>query len=208
MRIISGIYKGRRIQSIEGKNTRPTTNRVREAWASSITSILSEGGLQDLRVLDVFAGSGALGLELLSRGAGFCQFLENDKKSLAVLRENIAQLGLSDTQAKSCHLDSLSSQLSDFLKDEPAFDLVILDPPYKLTAERMSKLLITLAQAKLLKEHSLISYEHARTAKESLGGITLVDTPHTLVLNLVRAKKYGTIHLDFYLCCTPDEEEE
>jgi 16S rRNA (guanine966-N2)-methyltransferase len=123
MRIISGLYRGRPIIAPKGDTTRPTADRTREALFSMLTSRL--GSFEDLRVLDLFAGSGALGLEALSRGAASCTFVEQDSAALDCLRTNIAKLGAklgADVRAQSVMA----------LGPAPAaYDLILLDPPYE-----------------------------------------------------------------------------
>jgi 16S rRNA (guanine966-N2)-methyltransferase len=97
-RIIAGTHGGRRIQTPKGDGTRPTSDRVREALFSSLESEL--GGFSGLRVLDLFAGSGALGLESVSRGAEFAQFVESDAKAAAVIKANIRELGVNAAVAR------------------------------------------------------------------------------------------------------------
>jgi 16S rRNA (guanine966-N2)-methyltransferase len=121
MRIIAGEWRGRTILAPEGREVRPTTDRVREAWMSALGSTMV-----DARVLDLFAGSGALGLETLSRGAREVVFVENLKKSLDVLGKNIASLG-ADVRTKVVRKDV--SRFLDTLPDF-AFDLALADPPY------------------------------------------------------------------------------
>src|SRR6218665_1739038 len=96
MRIISGQWRGRPLDAPKGDATRPTSDRAREGLFSMLASRL--GSLQDLRVADLFAGTGALGLEALSRGAASCTFVEKDKAALDALRANIAKLGAKNTQ--------------------------------------------------------------------------------------------------------------
>ncbi|MAC11937.1 MAG: 16S rRNA (guanine(966)-N(2))-methyltransferase RsmD, partial [Sphingorhabdus sp.] len=91
MRIISGQYRGRKLAAPKGDATRPTADRTREALFSMLTSRL--GSFDDLAVLDLFSGSGALGLEALSRGAASCLFVEQDRAALDALKANIAALG-------------------------------------------------------------------------------------------------------------------
>src|SRR3982751_847893 len=91
MRIVSGRWRGRRISAPKGDLVRPTLDRVREAWMSIL-----QMDLPDARVLDLYAGSGALGLEALSRGAANADFVEKDPKSLRVLNENIQLLGAAE----------------------------------------------------------------------------------------------------------------
>jgi 16S rRNA (guanine966-N2)-methyltransferase len=135
MRIIAGLWRGRTIVAPKGDATRPTADRTREALFSMLTSRL--GDFEGLSVVDLFAGSGALGLEALSRGAGSCLFVEHDKPALDALRGNIAKLGAkADVRAQSV------------LTLGPAakpYDLILLDPPYGTGAgvvalERLSRL--------------------------------------------------------------------
>ena len=208
MRIISGTYKGRRIQAAGEKTTRPTTDRVREAWASTLGSlVVPQGSFEGLKILDAFAGSGALGIELLSRGAEYCLFLEKDKRTFNVIRENLEMLGISSESAQVNLLDTLSPLLPELLWGQEPFDIVILDPPYSLLLERVEKLLNHLAKGVLLKESSLISYEHAALVEDDLDGKIIGNPVNTLKLMLVKRKKYGTITIDYYLCCLALKEE-
>ncbi|MEQ1689251.1 MAG: 16S rRNA (guanine(966)-N(2))-methyltransferase RsmD [Sphingopyxis sp.] len=121
MRIIAGQYRGRQIVAPSGQQTRPTADRVRETLFSMLTSKL--GGFTDLAVADIYAGSGALGLEALSRGAATCLFVERDERAQATIRANIASLGASGVTVRA----------GDAEHPAPAptsFDLIFLDPPY------------------------------------------------------------------------------
>ncbi len=119
MRIIAGQWRGRPLLSPPGDSTRPTADRVREALFSMLASRL--GSFEGLRVADLFAGSGALGLEALSRGAAHCVFVENDRRAVETIRANIAALGASgEVLARSAEHAALPA---------PA-DLAFLDPPY------------------------------------------------------------------------------
>ena len=91
MRIIAGRWKGHRLQPLKGRSVRPTTDRVREAWMSALGA-----RVHDAEVLDLFAGSGALGLEALSRGAASVVLVERARSSLTVIRANVDRLGVSD----------------------------------------------------------------------------------------------------------------
>ncbi len=122
MRIISGLYRGRPIIAPKGDTTRPTADRTREALFSMFTSRL--GSFEGLRVLDLFAGSGALGLEALSRGAASCTFVEQDSAALDCLRTNIAKLGAKGADVRAQSVMALGPA--------PApYDLILLDPPYE-----------------------------------------------------------------------------
>ncbi len=122
MRIIAGQWRGRRIDAPQGDTTRPTADRTRETLFSMLVSRL--GGFDGLAVADLFAGSGALGLEALSRGAATCLFVEQDPPAIRALRANIAHLraqGQCDVRA--------ASVLSLGPAKTP-LDLILLDPPY------------------------------------------------------------------------------
>ena len=125
MRVVSGTLGGRRIEVPEGVHTRPTADRVREAVFNSLYSI---GVLEGAVVLDAFAGSGALGIEALSRGAASATFVENDRRALDVLRRNLDTLGLSD-RARVVAGDG-----SEVIVAGSEADLVLLDPPYDFDA--------------------------------------------------------------------------
>ena len=129
MRIVAGEYGGRRLVVPKGERVRPTADRVREAWMS----ILGKA-LPDARVLDLFAGSGALGLEALSRGAAHVTFVELHPASLRALDQNIAALGVAD---------SVTVHRGDAMRyakqaGESPFDVILADPPYSIDfAERL-----------------------------------------------------------------------
>ena len=120
MRIISGQWRGRQIVAPKGDATRPTADRTRETLFSMLTSRL--GSFEELAVADLFAGSGALGLEALSRGAASCIFVEQDKPALDALRGNLAKLeAKADVRAQSV--------LALGVAVKP-LDLILMDPPY------------------------------------------------------------------------------
>ena len=125
MRIIAGAWRGRPIDAPPGQATRPTADRVRETLFSMLTSRL--GSFEDLRVADLFAGSGALGLEALSRGAASATFVERDPKAVAVIRRNADKLGATEAAR------ILSSSALTLPASEP-FDLIFADPPYETGA--------------------------------------------------------------------------
>ncbi len=121
MRIIAGALRGRKLQAPDGMATRPTADRVREILFSMLASRL--GSFEGLRVADVFAGSGALGLEALSRGASFACFVEQDRRAIETIRANCASLGV---EAR-CALLARSALA---LPPAEPFDLILADPPY------------------------------------------------------------------------------
>jgi 16S rRNA (guanine966-N2)-methyltransferase len=125
MRVVAGALRGRRIATPPGATTRPTTDKVREATFNSLASM---GLLDGALVVDLFAGSGALGIEALSRGAARCTFVERDRSALAVLRENLATLGLEDRGTV------VASDVLAWLPAARHIDLALVDPPYDFTA--------------------------------------------------------------------------
>lgn len=120
MRVITGTARGRRLKTLEGRDVRPTTDRVKEALFSII-----QFELEGRTVLDMFAGSGQLGIEALSRGASKAVFVDSDKRAAAVVRENLEHTGLAD-RAEVYNADSLM-----FVRNRgERFDIALLDPPY------------------------------------------------------------------------------
>lgn len=126
MRIIAGEWRGRKLVAPKGDATRPTADRTRETLFNMLTSRL--GGFEDLRVADLFAGSGALGLEALSRGAAHCLFVEQERAAVDAIRGNIATLDARDrTSVETGSVMQLRAAR------EPQ-DLILLDPPYRTGA--------------------------------------------------------------------------
>lgn len=121
MRIIAGRWKGRRLNPLKGRGVRPTTDRVREAWMSALG-----GRLDGLRVLDLFAGSGALGLEALSRGAEEVVMVDRARSSVRVIQANMALLGAEEG------VRIVTDDAFRFIRDleAGAFDVALADPPY------------------------------------------------------------------------------
>lgn len=167
MRVVAGDLRGRRIEAPTSDATRPTTDMVREAVFNALRSLdVVEGA----RVLDLFAGTGAMGIEALSRGAAHCVFVERDRDALAVLKKNIAALGLSD-RTTVLAMDALTAA-----SRQPDIDLIIADPPYGFDQWRD---LIVDAQA------AVVVLESDR----AVGAIEGWDT--------IREKKYGRTHVAF-----------
>jgi len=139
-RIIAGTYGGRRILTPKGDGTRPTSDRVREAMFSSLESEL--GGFEDLHVLDLFAGSGALGLETMSRGAQHVQFVESDGRAAAVVRANVRELGIARAAVARTTAQAFLAHPHD-----PRFDLVFVDPPYAMDTAEVAGLVRRLSES-------------------------------------------------------------
>jgi 16S rRNA (guanine966-N2)-methyltransferase len=121
VRIIAGRWKGHRLKTMKGRGIRPTTDRVREAWMSALG-----GRLDGLRVVDLFAGTGAVGLETLSRGADEVVFVEKGKGPLRVLRANVELLGAGS--AATVVADDVFRYIRSL--EQGAFDVALADPPY------------------------------------------------------------------------------
>jgi 16S rRNA (guanine966-N2)-methyltransferase len=134
MRIIAGRWKGHAIKTLKGPKVRPTTDRVREAWMAALGE-----SLEAARVVDLFAGSGALGLESLSRGAAEVVFVERARSAVATIRANISRLG-AEEWCRVVQADAFA-----FLRREGSepFDLALADPPYgQGLAQKLLELLI------------------------------------------------------------------
>jgi 16S rRNA (guanine966-N2)-methyltransferase len=125
MRIVAGTLGGRRISAPPGSDTRPTSDRVREALFSAL------GPIGGARVLDLFAGSGALAIEALSRGADHAVLVDDNARAIAVIKANLAALGVAAERASVRRRDALRV-LRDAREAGESYDLVFLDPPYRL----------------------------------------------------------------------------
>jgi 16S rRNA (guanine966-N2)-methyltransferase len=151
-RIVAGLAKGRRL-SVPARGTRPTSERAREALFSSLAMLLD---LDGARVLDLFAGTGAVGLEALSRGARAVTFVESGRQAFDVLRHNIDTVGLDGAEA---HRRPAATHLVGG-SDEP-YNLVFADPPYALGDEQLGALLATLAVPQWLADGAVVVVERS-----------------------------------------------
>jgi 16S rRNA (guanine966-N2)-methyltransferase len=127
MRVVAGELRGRPIRTPPGEGTRPTSDRARQAVFNILEHAPWSPGLEGARVLDVFAGSGAMGLEALSRGAAEALFIETAEPALAAIRANLAAFGLG---ARGRLLRQDATRLAGRAEAEAPFDLAFLDPPY------------------------------------------------------------------------------
>ncbi|MGC6399326.1 16S rRNA (guanine(966)-N(2))-methyltransferase RsmD [Sphingomonas sp. FW199] len=161
MRIIAGQWRGRRLATPRGDTTRPTADRTREALFSMLTSRL--GSFDGLAVADMFAGSGALGFEALSRGAATCLFVEQDRDALSAIRDNATMLNIrADIRAQSVMA----------LGPAPApLDLVMMDPPYGTGAGAVA--LDKLNRLGWIADATWISIETERTEAVTIAGFTI-----------------------------------
>jgi 16S rRNA (guanine966-N2)-methyltransferase len=180
MRVIAGRLRGRRIEAPKGALVRPTYDRVRE----SVFDILGPR-VEGARVLDLFAGSGALGIECLSRGAESVTFVEKDRWALGVLRANVETLGVS-AAATVLHGNAVRLLEGRVVPGGP-FDLVFVDPPY---ASGLAALALALLSTRAdLAPGALVVVEHARGEAPEAGGGALART---------RTERYGTTEVSFF----------
>jgi len=181
MRIVGGRNKGRALKAPKGQATRPTSDRTRESVFNILTSRLS-GGFQDLTVVDLFAGTGALGLEALSRGARQTVLVDNDRAAIKIIEENVRELGEADNvtifKREATNLGPLPAQVD-------RAGLVFLDPPYKQSL--VEPALISLRDNNWFAEDALCIVE--TDAKESF------EPPEKFAV--IDQRKYGkaAIHI-------------
>ena len=153
MRVISGSARGRKILSPPDFRIRPTADRVKESLFNILNSLIA--GYDDCRALDIFAGTGNLGIEALSRGATDVVFIDSHKESVALVIKNLRMLGFAD-RGRVIERDAISA-LRSLEKREPPFQLLFIDPPYRQgLAERV---LEYLAASNLIDERSLVIAE-------------------------------------------------
>jgi 16S rRNA (guanine966-N2)-methyltransferase len=160
MRVIAGRYSGRRLTAPKGRTTRPTSERVREALYAML------GDIEGARVLDLFAGSGALGIEAVSRGAAGAVFVERDRRAIAAIEANIAALGLGEEQAL-IRREDVASALRWASNRKETYDLILIDPPYGRTPELEP--LLAAALGGLLAPGARVVLESDRRAPLQLG---------------------------------------
>ncbi len=177
IRIISGIWRGRKLEFPDKNNLRPTPDRIRETLFNWLMHDISGS-----TCLDLFAGSGALGFEALSRGAEKVFFVEKDADTLQALKMNV----------EKCATKNAEIIFSDFLKNPPKFqakifDLIFLDPPYE--SDLISKAFYWLVENDLLKDHARIYVETKKS-----------ENPLTLPSNFQILKNASTASIFYYLC--------
>jgi 16S rRNA (guanine(966)-N(2))-methyltransferase RsmD len=178
MRVIAGELGGRRLQAPRGRSTRPTSDRVREALFAML------GELDGERVLDLFAGSGALGIEALSRGAAQAVFVERDGAALRALSANLDALALGPPRAQVRRSDALAA-LQAARRREETYDLLFIDPPYSQARDWGPEL--TVALAPVLAPAARVVVESDRRA------------PLQLELELERERRYGDTSIRIHL---------
>jgi len=170
VRIIAGTHRGHRIAAPKGHDTRPTSDRVRENAFNLI------GPVDDADVLDLFAGSGAMGLEALSRGAASATFVESDRDACSVINANLDKLSLNATVLCQDALRAVSGE-------RRSYDLVLCDPPYGYDHAKLSPYL-----ARLVSDDGVLVYESSGHD----------DPPEVPGLELRTSRRYGTARLTLF----------
>lgn len=183
MRVIAGSARGRRLHPPAGSRVRPTADRVKEALFSALSSRF--GSFEGLSVLDLFAGSGGLGIEALSRGVAETLFVDSHPESITLVRKNLTMTGL-ESAAALLLMDACKA-LKRVAADGRRFDIVLVDPPYadKELSERVLKLL---AELDLLSQSSIIAFETDSRSE--------LSTPDNI--RLVSRKVYGDTAVSFF----------
>ncbi|WP_239254645.1 16S rRNA (guanine(966)-N(2))-methyltransferase RsmD [Listeria ilorinensis] len=170
MRVIAGQRKGHPLKAVPGNNTRPTTDKIKESLFSMIGPFFDGG-----KVLDLFAGSGGLGIEALSRGMDQAIFIDQAAPAIKTIHENLRSTRLLE-QAEVYRNDAFRA-LKLLAKNEHQFDLVLLDPPYK--KQELEKLMLQLSELGLLRPACLVVCEHDKTVElpERVGSLRKIKAP-------------------------------
>ena len=162
MRIVAGTWKGRLIAAPKGQETRPTSDRVREALFNSLSARLG-ADLGGAVVLDLFAGTGALALEALSRGATRAVLVEKDRTALQVIAQNVASLEASD-RVTIVPMSAIGAGIERVSKHGP-FTLLFCDPQYRIDQTRVASTLVRLGEAGAVEFGAALAWEHAGGTK-------------------------------------------
>lgn len=194
-RIIAGAAKGRRLKTPPGSTTRPTSDRVREAFFSAVEAWC--GSLHGLRFLDLYAGSGAVGLEAWSRGAGVVTLVERDRRTAALVSDNARTVGFPKADVRAVSVAAT-------LRRPPAapYDVVFSDPPYPLDEDGVAADLAALVEHGWLVPGGLVVVERSRRSPEPTWPSGFEDT---------RSKRYGETVLWYghaALDGLPDHQQE
>ena len=180
MKVISGDLKGRKLTVPRGHKVRPTGARVKEALFSILGDLVTCAD-----VLDLFSGTGNIGIEALSRGASSCLFIENDPKTLLILEKNIKELSLSD-RSKVLKLD-VPRGLKLLHRRGVKFDIIFIDPPY--IYPKIWDIFTAVSKYDILKEGGTVVWEHdsKKPQKPQYGALKMIET-----------KKYGDTGITFF----------
>lgn len=180
MKVISGKLKGRNLLTIQNnKNIRPTKNIIREAVFDVLRSFI-----EDVSVLDLFAGTGAMGIEAISEGAKEAVFVESEYEASMVIKDNLKSLGIESV----CQVikGSVEKKILDFKNSK--FGLIFLDPPYNYNSNRIFKILSNIVDLKIIEEGGIVVLEHTKDNKvQPFDGLTLY-----------KEKKYGKSWVSYF----------
>lgn len=180
MRVVSGKCKGKSLKAVPGNSTRPTTDKVKEAIFNMIGPYFS-GGIG----LDLFAGSGGLGIEAISRGLDQVIFVDRESKAIQTIKENIVVCGLEDHA--EIYRNDANRALKAIKKRELSFDVIFLDPPYK--KQQLLDVLAEMDQHHFVVNQGIIVCEHGHDVElpEQVGN-----------LKRIKREQYGIIHITIY----------
>ncbi len=186
MRIITGKYKGKRLNAPKDNKVRPTTDKVKEAIFSSVENYVC---IEDAVVADLFAGTGNLGLEALSRNAKLVYFSDNNGESIRLIKENVNICEGSYKNAKIFHCD-YSKAIDKIKREENLCDLILVDPPYHLNVHE--NVIEILSETKVLAAEGVVVVEHS---KDTILGEKIGK------FHMFKQKKYGIINISLYKIC-------
>lgn len=183
MRVVGGVCRGRRLVHFKGRSIRPTTDKVREAIFDTLSALFPQAFSSSSQVLDLFAGSGALGIEALSRGAGRAVFVERDRRAIEIIERNLDTCGLKN-RATIMPIE-VKRALSSLSRKERRFDLIFLDPPYGrgLVEEALGSIM----ENGILKDGGVVVAEHSKR-----------EIPEEVSLKLVKRARYGDTMVSYY----------
>ncbi|NLO83457.1 MAG: 16S rRNA (guanine(966)-N(2))-methyltransferase RsmD [Clostridiales bacterium] len=186
MRIIAGRWKGRKLLSLKGTSTRPTYDRVKEAMFNILQAYIP-----DSLVLDLFAGTGNLGLEALSRGCKKVVFVEKNPRAVEILNQNRRNLGCFDQSHVVC--DDVFHAIR-YLSGKERFDVVFADPPYNEGMD--ARLIYAIAESDVMQPDGIIMLEHSSRSNQpdEAGDIKRIQT-----------RKYGNTSISIYRKCRSDD---
>lgn len=177
MKIISGKYKGRKIEGFDIVGTRPTMDRVKESLFGMISFFV-----KDSTVLDLFAGSGSLGLEAISQGAKRCYFVDKNPKAIHTIKQTVQKIGIEEPLTYFCM--DYQKALKQLANEQKQFDIIFLDPPYHLCI--IQSIIESIKQYNLLSPQGIIVCEYEE------------ETIETSSYILYKEKKYGSKKIKIY----------
>lgn len=181
MRITGGIFKGHRIRTVRDRALRPSTDKLRQA----VFNIIGSGRIQSAKVLDLFAGTGAFGIEALSRGASFVLYVDRDRRMCNTIKETIMELGFLTSTGILC-MDAFRA-LVKLKRDGECFSVIFADPPYRKNI--VKKLIELIDRSTILKDDGIVIVEHSKD-----------ELPGEEYTYLIRRtfKKYGDFCVSIY----------